>query len=51
VPRSAADDVEKIAGPRSSQQTTSPSIKHDRTLRWFTAGRPVGSGSSSRSPA
>ena len=29
--------VEKIARPRSSQHTTSPSIRQDRTLKWFTA--------------
>jgi hypothetical protein len=38
--------------PRSLQQTTSPSIRLDLTLRWFTASTTKGvAGSSRRSPA
>jgi hypothetical protein len=32
----------KAATPFSSQHTTSPSIRHDRTLRWFTASATSG---------
>jgi len=32
----------KVASPRSSQHTTSPSIRQDRTLRWFTASTTSG---------
>jgi hypothetical protein len=31
-----------VANPRSSQHTTSPSIRQDRTLRWFTASATSG---------
>ena len=36
-----AEQVER-ASPCSSQHTTSPSIRHDRTSRWFTASTTSG---------
>jgi hypothetical protein len=46
---SAAQDME-AATPRSSQQTTSPSIRQERTLRWFTASTTRGNRSDQSLP-